>query len=71
MMLRLDARQHRDGLLLTETVGEIDDDSGEERADAENALRQTASSNGKGKGRGDQPWGNYRRGSARGANLLK
>jgi len=48
MMLRLDARQHRDGLPLTENVGEIDDNSGEEKADAENALRQTASSKGKG-----------------------
>jgi len=47
MMLRLDARQHRDGLLLTENVGEIDDNSGGERADAESALRQTASSKGK------------------------
>lgn len=47
MMLRLDARQHQGGPLLAENVGQVDDNPGEGRADAENALRQTASSEGK------------------------
>jgi hypothetical protein len=46
-MLRLDARQHRGGLLWEESVGQIDDDLVVETGASERALRQTASFKGK------------------------